>query len=137
MNIALLTFTPATIIGLVTEPDAPILFKAAHFALVDRADSWSLAIVVLSTAGLTVVTGFLAIELGLVGILTRQEVVFHQPGQGNIGPFEQVLAAIAAQRDLADKASGRDIAGIPGSGRFGVRAFGLGDLRCSHDTFSF
>ena len=115
------------------EPDAAILFKTAHLAVVDGADVGSLGsgvIAGLSVAdvgsGLLLVLGFLAIELRLVGVFAGQVTVFQQPSNGGIGPLEQLLAAFSPQRDLADKAGRGDIAGVPGSGGLGDDGIILG-----------
>ena len=51
-------------------------------------------------------------------ILTGQELVILEPVEGCIGFFEQILAGITPQGELADEAIRRDIPGIPGSRGF-------------------
>ena len=52
-------------------------------------------------------------------VLAGQELVILEPVQGCIGFFEQVLAGISPQGELADEAVWGDIPGIPGCRGFG------------------
>ena len=52
-------------------------------------------------------------------VLAGQELVILEPVQGCVGFFQQVLAGISAQGELADEAVRGDVPGIPGSRGFG------------------
>ena len=52
-------------------------------------------------------------------ILAGQELVILEPVQGCIGFFQQVLAGVTPQGELADEAVRGDVPGIPGRRGFG------------------
>ncbi len=142
----LFSFAPAAIIGFVTEPDAAILLKTAHFAVVDGAEvGWlGSCITILGIHGLVgvvlviaLVLRFLLIPLRLESVLAWQITVFEQPIQSNIGSLEQVLAAFSPQGNLADKAGWSDVASVPGSRGLGNDGIILWANVFVHFDFSF
>ena len=115
-----LAVAPA-VIGLMAEPDSSILLPAFHLALMDRTPAGvglivMIVIVVIHLASL-VAGDILAIVEAI--ILTGQELVILEPVEGCIGFFQQVLAGISPQGELADEAVGGDVPGIPGCRGFG------------------
>ncbi len=109
------------VIGVMAEPDAAVLLPALHLALVDRAPVGGglivmIVIVVIHFAILVIGDILLVME---AVILAGQELVILEPVQGCIGFFEQVLAGVPPQGELADEAVRGDIPGIPGCRGFG------------------
>src|SRR5690606_1299822 len=116
MSVAFLFATaPTAVRCLVAVPGSPILLKALEFAVVDGAP-FPVALGVMGGAGIVVAR--------LTMVLFRLVAVLQKKGQGDTSFLQQVPAVFAADGDLAGKAIGGDVAGIPGSRRFGKRRFG-------------
>lgn len=90
----------------VAEPRATVLFVTLHITLMDRT---------LPAFVLTIV----------IRLLIGQITMLHKKAQSYACLFEQVFAILSAKGDLAHKAFGCEIAGIPGSRRFSERSFWL------------
>jgi hypothetical protein len=125
---ALLTLAAApAVIQLVAEPDSAVLFPAFHLALMDRAPVGHglivMIVIVVIHLAVLVIGDILAVMEAVV--LAGQELVILEPVQGSIGFFQQILAGITPQGELADEAVGRDIAGIPRCRGFGHQGVAL------------
>ena len=115
-----LTRAPAAI-RIMAEPDAAVLLPAFHLALVDRAPigiGLIVMIVIVVIYFAILVVGDILLVMKAV-VLAGQELVILEPVEGCIGFFQQVLACVTPQSELADETIRCDIPGIPGSRGFG------------------
>ena len=110
-------------------PDTAFLLEAAHRNIVDRAD-----LVTLGAGGLT------AVVVGLRSAALEAErcaVVLEQETHCTVGSFQQLLAVIGSQGELALEAVWCQIPGVPGRRAFGVKHIILDSVVVSHSDFSF